>query len=66
MPLVDQTHDLAAMTRAITARTRLVFVACPNNPTGTANSEADLREAGADRVFPGLPALQAALASDVA
>lgn len=42
VPLVEQTHDLAAMARAVTARTRLVFVACPNNPTGTANSEADL------------------------
>lgn len=28
-------HDLAAMQRAITERTRLVFFANPNNPTGT-------------------------------
>ncbi len=28
-------HDLAAMQRAITPRTRLVFIANPNNPTGT-------------------------------
>lgn len=28
-------HDLDAMRRAITPRTRLVFVANPNNPTGT-------------------------------
>ena len=28
-------HDLAGMRRAITARTRIVFVANPNNPTGT-------------------------------
>ncbi|HXV36429.1 MAG TPA: histidinol-phosphate transaminase, partial [Myxococcota bacterium] len=29
------THDLDAMSRAVTARTRLVFVCNPNNPTGT-------------------------------
>ena len=28
-------HDLAAMARAITPRTRVVFIANPNNPTGT-------------------------------
>jgi histidinol-phosphate aminotransferase len=28
-------HDLAAMRRAITERTRMVFIANPNNPTGT-------------------------------
>lgn len=28
-------HDLVAMARAVTARTRLVFIANPNNPTGT-------------------------------
>jgi histidinol-phosphate aminotransferase len=28
-------HDLEAMARAITSRTRLVFIANPNNPTGT-------------------------------
>jgi histidinol-phosphate aminotransferase len=28
-------HDLAAMTAAITPETRLVFIANPNNPTGT-------------------------------
>jgi histidinol-phosphate aminotransferase len=28
-------HDLAAMARAITPRTRIVFIANPNNPTGT-------------------------------
>lgn len=36
------THDLAAMARVATANTKLVFVANPNNPTGTMVSHADL------------------------
>jgi histidinol-phosphate aminotransferase len=35
IPLQDETHDLAAMAGAITARTRLILVCNPNNPTGT-------------------------------
>jgi histidinol-phosphate aminotransferase len=35
VPLRDFTHDLEAMLDAVTSRTRLVFVANPNNPTGT-------------------------------
>jgi histidinol-phosphate aminotransferase len=35
VPLLGETHDLEAMTAAITARTRLVLVCNPNNPTGT-------------------------------
>jgi histidinol-phosphate aminotransferase len=31
----DLGHDLDAMARAITPRTRLIFIANPNNPTGT-------------------------------
>ncbi len=31
----DGQHDLPAMARAITPRTRLIFVCSPNNPTGT-------------------------------
>jgi histidinol-phosphate aminotransferase len=42
VPMRDFTHDLAAMTAAIDARTRLVFVANPNNPTGTWNRRAEL------------------------
>ena len=37
-------HDLNAMLSAITPRTRVVFVANPNNPTGTVVSTAELRE----------------------
>lgn len=35
VPARDFGHDLAAMRAAITPRTRVVFVANPNNPTGT-------------------------------
>jgi histidinol-phosphate aminotransferase len=35
VPAKDFGHDLAAMHAAITPRTRVVFVANPNNPTGT-------------------------------
>jgi histidinol-phosphate aminotransferase len=35
-------HDLAAMRRAVTDRTRVVFLANPNNPTGTYVSARDL------------------------
>ena len=35
MPFRGHTHDLKAMLAAITPKTKLVFVANPNNPTGT-------------------------------
>ena len=35
-------HDLSAMLKAITAKTRLVFVANPNNPTGTFLTAAEI------------------------
>ncbi len=35
VPLRDFTHDLRAIVEAITPKTRLVFLANPNNPTGT-------------------------------
>ena len=35
VPLRDFTHDLVAIGEAITPKTRIVFLANPNNPTGT-------------------------------
>ena len=42
VPLQDGRHDLAAMARSITPRTRLLFVCNPNNPTGTMVSAAEV------------------------
>lgn len=42
VPLRDYRHDLEAMSQAITDETRVVFVANPNNPTGTHVSRAEL------------------------
>jgi histidinol-phosphate aminotransferase len=36
-------HDLDAMAAAVDANTRLVYIANPNNPTGTWNTAAELR-----------------------
>lgn len=35
VPLLHYTHDLEAMAEAITPQTRMIFIANPNNPTGT-------------------------------
>src|SRR5262249_54880988 len=44
VPAREHGHDLPAMRRAITPRTRVVFVANPNNPTGTLVTAEPLRE----------------------
>jgi histidinol-phosphate aminotransferase len=42
IPMVDWTHDLDTMAKAASPRTKLLFIANPNNPTGTYNSQDDL------------------------
>jgi histidinol-phosphate aminotransferase len=42
VPAKNYGHDLPAMLRAITPQTRIVFVANPNNPTGTLAPREDL------------------------
>ena len=43
VPLRDHVHDLEAMAAAIGPQTKLVFLPCPNNPTGTLNEAAEVR-----------------------
>ncbi|MBI3946105.1 MAG: histidinol-phosphate transaminase [Armatimonadetes bacterium] len=50
VPLKDFTHDLEAMAAAVTDRTKLLFIANPNNPTGTIVTRAAL-----DRLLAQLP-----------
>lgn len=42
VPAVNYGHDLEAMLRAITPETRVMFVANPNNPTGTLARREDI------------------------
>ena len=44
IPAQDYGHDLPAMLAAITDKTRLIFIANPNNPTGTYLTEQVLSE----------------------
>ena len=43
VPARDYGHDLDAMAGAVTGRTKLVFVANPNNPTGTVHGAEAIR-----------------------
>lgn len=49
VPAREYGHDLEAMADAVTERTKLVFVANPNNPTGTVHG-AEAIEAFLDRI----------------
>lgn len=42
VPLKQWRHDLPSMAKKITPKTRLVFIANPNNPTGTINTKAEM------------------------
>ena len=44
VPATDYGHDLAAMLASVTPKTRVIFVANPNNPTGTRVSNTALEE----------------------
>lgn len=50
VPLVNFKYDLDAMKRAITDKTKLIFIANPNNPTGTYVTEKEV-----SRFLDGLP-----------
>ncbi|MDH4028881.1 MAG: histidinol-phosphate transaminase [Nitrospirota bacterium] len=42
VPLKEWRHDLEAMAAGITDRTKIIFIANPNNPTGTINTKAEM------------------------
>ena len=50
IPLKKYIHDLKAMADAITSKTRILFIANPNNPTGTINKQDEF-----DRLIKRLP-----------
>lgn len=43
-PVTDFGHDLGAMLSSITKKTKLIFIANPNNPTGTLLSDSDVHD----------------------
>jgi histidinol-phosphate aminotransferase len=42
VPLKDNRHDLDAMAGRITEKTKIIFIANPNNPTGTMNTSPEM------------------------
>ena len=42
VPMKNLKHDLFAMARSVTPKTKMMFVASPNNPTGTYNTRAEV------------------------
>jgi len=43
VPLIEGRHDLSGMADRITDKTKLIFIANPNNPTGTINTASEMR-----------------------
>lgn len=43
VPLRDGVHDLEAMLAQVTERTKIIWICNPNNPTGTINSDDEIR-----------------------
>lgn len=43
VPLKEGTHDLEGMLAVITDRTKIVWICNPNNPTGTMNTDAEIK-----------------------
>lgn len=44
VPLIDFKHDLKAMLAQITAKTKIIFICNPNNPTGTIVNGEEMKE----------------------
>lgn len=44
VPLKNYKFDMVAMARAVTPKTKIVFICSPNNPTGTIVKERDVRK----------------------
>lgn len=44
IPMKNYKHDLSAMAEAVNGNTKAIFVANPNNPTGTYNTKAEFEE----------------------
>lgn len=44
VPTVDHRHDLRGMAAAVTDRTKLVFLASPDNPSGSSNTKEEVLE----------------------
>ncbi len=42
VPMVEMKHDLMSMASAVTGKTKFVFIANPNNPTGTYNTRPEV------------------------